>query len=248
MIRTNFDIWIKEKMTMSLLGLFRQSNDYFRLFWITGINPVMTTGGVWSVSKQTVRVLLAAFSLTAISCAQAQPEEESSDAPASQEEGDNNSDDQLGNEVIEAAARLRAAVARIDPNAEFFDNGANFAVLDTNVTLVYDINADRMRLVSAVAGLEGLGEAELLRLMQANFDSALDARYAVAQGALWSTFIHELSSLTADEFGSGVGQTVNLVQTFGTTFSSGALVFGGGDSSEEQRKLIEELQDKSREI
>lgn len=153
-----------------------------------------------------------------------------------------------GNPAIEAAARLRDAVARIDPDAEFFDNGANFSVLDTNVSLVYDINANRMRLVSAVTDIASLDEAELLRLMQANFDSALDARYAIAQGALWSTFIHELSSLTSDEFGSGLGQTVNLVQSYGTSYSSGALVFGGGDSAEQQRELIEELQDKSREI
>ncbi len=31
--------------------------------------------------------------------------------------------------------------------------------------------------------------------MQANFDTALDARYAIAKGALWSTFIHPLSDL-----------------------------------------------------
>lgn len=181
--------------------------------------------------------LLAAMTLIGVACAQEPPETDN--APEAARPGD---------PAIEAAARLRAAVSRIDPNAEFFAAGANFSVLDTNVTLVYDINANRMRLVSAVAELEGLGEEELLRLMQANFDSALDARYAVAQGVLWSTFIHELSSLTQNEFGSGLGQTINLVRSYGSTFSSGAMVFGGGDSAEEQRNLIEELQDKSREI
>ena len=155
---------------------------------------------------------------------------------------------ELGDPITAAAARLRAAVGRIDPDADFFDNGAQFSVLDTQVTLVYDLNADRMRLVAPVADVSGLDEAALMRITQANFDSALDARYAAARGVLWSTFIHQLSSLTPDEFGSGLGQTVNLVQSYGTTYSSGAVVFGGGDSIEEQQNLIEELQDKSRDI
>ena len=88
----------------------------------------------------------------------------------------------------------------------------------------------------------------LLRLMQANFDSALDARYAIAQGALWSTFIHPLSSINDEDFVSGLGQTVNLVLTYGSSFASGGVVFGGGDSQVEQNQLIEELQDRTKEI
>jgi len=39
--------------------------------------------------------------------------------------------------------------------------------------------------------------------MQANFDSALDARYAIAKGKLWSAFIHPLSELNEEQFFSG---------------------------------------------
>ena len=44
-----------------------------------------------------------------------------------------------------------------------------------------------------------------LRLMQANFDSALDARYAVVRGVLWSAFLHPLGSLNDSQFLKGVG-------------------------------------------
>ena len=77
--------------------------------------------------------------------------------------------------------------------------------------------------------------------MQANFDSALDARYAIGQGILWSTFLHRMSSLTVEDFLSGIGQSINIVMTFGTTFSSGEMTFGGGDSNEIHRELIDEL-------
>lgn len=153
-----------------------------------------------------------------------------------------------GDAAVEAAARLRDAVKRIDPNADFMDNGAEFEVAGVKLMLVYDINADRMRLVAPVAETAAITAEEMTRLMQANFDSALDARYAIAQGILWSTFIHPLSSLGGEEFGSGVGQTVNLVATYGSSYSSGLFVYGGGDSAQEQQDLIEELEKKGSEI
>lgn len=69
-------------------------------------------------------------------------------------------------------------------------------------------------------GAEGISSRrsageELLRLLQANFDSALDARYAVARGILWAVYIHPLSALTDREFLPGLGQTVNIVRTYG---------------------------------
>lgn len=165
-------------------------------------------------------------------------------APQSEDQGE----PVVSDATVAAAARLREAVERIDQTAEFTPNGATFKVAGVPVTLVYDINADRMRLMAPVRRVEDIEPEIYVRLMQANFDSALDARYALARGVLWSTFIHPLTSLSSDDFGSGIGQTVNLVASFGTTFSSGAVVFGGGDSAEEQQRLIEELQDKSREI
>ena len=153
-----------------------------------------------------------------------------------------------GDASVEAAARLREIVGRIDPTANFTDAGAEFRVNNVPVVLVYDINADRMRLMAPVEDADKLDAVRLQRLMQANFDSALDARYALARGVLWSTFLHPLSTLQDDEFAKGLGQMVNLVATYGSTYSSGLFVFGGGDSQEEQRQLIEELEEKAQEI
>ncbi|MEL7487598.1 MAG: type III secretion system chaperone [Pseudomonadota bacterium] len=157
-------------------------------------------------------------------------------------------DAELGDPSVAAAAQLRAAVARIDPAAEFTANGAQFRVNQVPITLVYDLNADRMRLVAPVSALDDVEPEILVRLMQANFESALDARYAIAQGVIWSTFIHPLSTLDSEEFGSGIGQTVNLVTTFGGSYTSGAIIFGGGDNVTEERALIDSLQEKTRDL
>lgn len=145
--------------------------------------------------------------------------------------------------TVAAAIDLLTVVTMIDENASITGNGATFEVDGTPVTLVFDVNADRMRLFTRVASSDGLSGAQLKRLMQANFDTALDARYAIAGGQVWSTFMHPLVSLSQDDFVSAIAQTVTLVRTYGTTFSSGALSFGAGDSNAEIQKLLEGLLD-----
>jgi hypothetical protein len=96
--------------------------------------------------------------------------------------------------------------------------------------VITDERADRMRIMSPVTAAEGLSKDALFRAMQANFDTALDARYAIAKGALWSAFIHPLSPLDDAEFHSALAQVVTLASTYGTTYNSSGLRFGGGDS------------------
>ena len=99
-----------------------------------------------------------------------------------------------------------------------------------------------MRVITPVVKLDDLECSRLLRLMQANFDTALDARYAIAHEQLWSVFIHPLASLDDRQLIEAIGQVVNLANTYGTTYTSGRLMFGGGDSAGiKERELIEEL-------
>lgn len=63
-------------------------------------------------------------------------------------------------------------------------------------------------------------------ILVANFHTALDARYAVANGAVVSVFVHPLSSLQEADLRSGLCQVATLANNFGTSHSSGALGFG----------------------
>ena len=139
------------------------------------------------------------------------------------------------------AQRLGELIRRIDEDAEASGPTWTFRVADLEVTVIYDVDADRMRIIIPIGPAEDIPIEELVRVMQANFDSALDARYAIANDMLWGTFIHPLSELSDEEFLVGLGETANVVLTYGTTYSSGLFIFGGGDSAEMQRNLIEEL-------
>jgi len=144
--------------------------------------------------------------------------------------------------------RLDAILRALDPEAE--TNGAawQMSIDDVQVLVVTDARADRMRAMTPVARSADVTEARMTRMMQANFDTALDARYAIAKDVLWSVFIHPLSPLEKDQLISGIGQVVNLAQSYGTLYSSGGLLYGGGDSGALQRQLIEELLEKGEEI
>ena len=114
-------------------------------------------------------------------------------------------------------ARIAELLERLELDIEGADGVWRFIVQGVEVTIITDENADRMRIISPVVDAESLDNDQYKRIMQANFDTALDARYAIAKSYLWSAFIHPLSPLTDRQFIEGIGQVVNLVTTFGTT-------------------------------
>lgn len=137
--------------------------------------------------------------------------------------------------------RLGELIRKIDPDAELSASTWRFEAAGHVVAVVYDEGADRMRIIIPIGSAEGLSDEEKTRMLQANFDSALDARYSIAQDLIWGAFIHPLSPLTDEEFLLGLGQTVSIVETYGDTYSSGMFTFNAGDSAEIQRKRMLDL-------
>ncbi len=140
--------------------------------------------------------------------------------------------------------RLAAIVQSLDPDVVVHGPALEFTLQDIPVIVIADARADRMRAMVPIASADGLDETDLRRMMQANFDAALDARYAIANGRLWGVFIHPLSPLEKDEFLSGLVQVLTVAKTYGTGYTGGAAIFGGGDSNGIYRELLEELKKK----
>jgi len=138
---------------------------------------------------------------------------------------------------------LDELILRIDENAQREGNIWTLNYEELPVYIIADDSADRMRIMVPILESAELQQAQLYRILQANFESALDARYAIAQGVLWSAYLHPLKTLSDVQFFSGLAQTLNLMSTFGGSYSSGALLFQGGDGVEEK-----ELQERSDDI
>lgn len=144
--------------------------------------------------------------------------------------------------------RLAEIVTTLDPDARQRGTVIELTLSDVPVMIVADPSADRMRAMVPIRSADGLDAAELMRLMQANFDTALDARYAVAQGRLWGTYIHPLSPLEEAQLISALAQTVTVALSYGQTYSSGAVTFGGGDSRGIYEDILRELLKRGEEL
>ena len=88
-----------------------------------------------------------------------------------------------------------------------------------------DRRHSRMRIITPIVKVDDLTEEHKDRMLEANFHTALDARYSINEGFVYSTFIHPISSLTEAELTPAMKQVAWLVLTFGESYSSGELPF-----------------------
>ncbi len=98
---------------------------------------------------------------------------------------------------------------------------------DTPLIILTDSINDRMRIMSPIVEENNLDKELLKDCLTANYHAALDVKYALSNGILWSVYIHPLSPLTKKEVISAIEQVHMAAITFGTTFSSTPLLFGG---------------------
>ena len=103
-----------------------------------------------------------------------------------------------------------------------------FNIKGRDLLVITDDRHNRMRIMTPVIAEEKLDADELSRLLHANYDRALDAKYALSDGTLWSVFTHPLEELTDEQFIGCVGQVAMLADNFGTSYASSGLFFGGG--------------------
>ena len=109
-------------------------------------------------------------------------------------------------------------------------------IKDVFLMCVTDTNHNRMRIISPITEAKQLDEKLKSAALVANFHSALDVKYAIADDILWSAFIHPLKELTEAQVRDAVKQVYAANLTFGTTFSSTDLVFPGGTQKQEVKK------------
>lgn len=128
----------------------------------------------------------------------------------------------MDNRKLDALIRSSSEVLEGRPGAWGLRfKGEEFLVLS-------DETHDRMRIMSPVAEETALSDRDRRAVLAANFDRALDARYAVSGGKLWVVYLHPLGGLTEPQFLDALEQTHRLKANYGTTYASSELVFQGG--------------------
>ena len=121
--------------------------------------------------------------------------------------------------------RLVRLLSKLVGKVEGKEGAWKLVYKDIPMVVVTSATHDRMRIVSPIREGGTIEATQLSTLLEANFDRALDGRYALYRGNLWSVYLHPLSPLTEKELASALDQVANLVKTYGSTYSSSQLQF-----------------------
>ncbi len=115
-------------------------------------------------------------------------------------------------------------------------NFCEIVKLNRSIICVTDSIANRMRIISPIAKIEDLKSEHIIASLAANFHTALDVKYAVSDGVIWSVFIHPLKELSSEQVQSAISQVYNANVTFGSTYQSTNLIFGGAKKNPASNK------------
>ncbi len=105
------------------------------------------------------------------------------------------------------------------------DNAVQFVYEEIVMALFSDTHYDRMRIIAPIIKKEDMTGNQLNAVLDANFHTALDARYATSDDVLYAVFIHPLSPLSREQVVSALRQVAALVQNFGDSYSSDEILY-----------------------
>ena len=128
-------------------------------------------------------------------------------------------------------AQLRALIFGLADQAEGGEHAWHFVYRGVQMACMTDSGFGRMRIVAPIIEASELRPDHMYAMLDANYHSALDVRYAISDGMVMAAFIHPLVPLDEEQVRAAVRQVASAVQTFGGSYSSGELVFGPGRST-----------------
>ena len=121
---------------------------------------------------------------------------------------------------------LALYIEEIAGSAKISPNVLEFEYRGISIACIYDTAHDRMRLIAPITKRDAVDATHLEFMLTANFHTALDARYALSSGIVYSAFLHPMSTLTHEQLESAIRQVSALARNFGTSYSSDELLFG----------------------
>ena len=130
--------------------------------------------------------------------------------------------------------KLDAILREAIPNVQVQSGQWRFSINEVSLIVIADSRANRMRIIAPITQLDKIDGEQAQNMMTANFHTALDARYAISRNLVVATYLHPLNSLQKRDLLSAVNQVASLASTFGTTYSSGELLFAPGGGRERQ--------------
>ena len=136
--------------------------------------------------------------------------------------------------------QLGSIIEKVGDNVESNKSRWSFTINDKPLISIADSTHNRMRIISPIMKVEDLSEELKTASLMANFHTALDIKYAITDGVLWSIFVHPLRELSEKQIIDAISQVYYGNVNFGTSFSSTSLVFPGKRTIEEPEEKVKE--------
>ena len=99
---------------------------------------------------------------------------------------------------------------------------------EQEVVVVADRDSDRLRIMVPVAAVDRPDAGTFRLLLEANFLSTLDARYAIHNGILWALFLAPLAAVPEHLVDAAISQVLELARTTGSSYSASPVALGAG--------------------
>jgi len=131
---------------------------------------------------------------------------------------------------------IEKAIYSVADSVQGTEGNWQFLVQDRLMICITDKNNNRMRIITPIVEQKKLAYTDLLKLMESNFHTALDVKYAIADDILWSVFIHPLRELSKEQLIDAMQQVYGAAETYGTTYSSTNLNFPNRKEEKELKK------------
>ncbi len=131
--------------------------------------------------------------------------------------------------------KLEKAIYIVADSVKGVSGNWQFAVRDRLLICITDKNNNRMRIMTPIIEQKKLAYTDMLKLMEANFHTALDVKYAITNGVLWSVFIHPLKELSEEQVLRAIEQVYTAAHTYGSTYNSTGLTFPNSRKEEEEK-------------
>ena len=134
--------------------------------------------------------------------------------------------------------RLERIVTSMADSIQGNSGNWQFLIKDRMFICVTDQPNNRMRIMSPIVEQKELAYTDMLKVMEANFHTALDVKYAIAHDLLWSVYIHPLRELSDDQVVDAIQQVYVAAMTYGSTYSSSSLSFPDRRKEKQIQKKI----------
>jgi len=121
---------------------------------------------------------------------------------------------------------------------EIEGESGNWQVLykDFPLFVLTDESSNRMRIFTPILEEHELKVGQMKKMLEANFHSALDAKYSLYEGFVIGIYTHPLVELNEKQMMDAMQQVVNLSKNFGTSYTSTEVIFGQSAQSAAPKK------------